>query len=164
VTPLNPTQAFARSLKQGRLLRDLNQQRLAERLTELGFPTAQSTIARIETGKRGVTLDDAVAISIALDIPLPNMIAGTAVEGYEVALTPKEVLTAELANSTLLGKLELGEERPLYSRLDFQPPDARDRRDELVRQGKVFVTTDEDGVTTTASRPVSFKPRLDDRG
>jgi transcriptional regulator with XRE-family HTH domain len=139
------------SVKKGRQLLDWNQQKLAERLTELGLPTRQSTIARIETGKRGVSLDDAVALSIALDIPLPNMIAGATADGSEITLAPREVWPADLANANLRGDFSLnaGEGWGNYYRLDIRPREERERFirewEELRREGKIRREVSDDG-------------------
>jgi transcriptional regulator with XRE-family HTH domain len=153
-TRLTPTQAFALSVKKGRQLLDWNQQELADRLTELGLPTRQSTVARIETGKRGVSLEDAVALSIALDISLVNMIAGAAADGCEIALAPKEVWPADLANANLRGDFTLhtGPGWGNYHRLQVRPREDRIRFqqewDELKRQGKIRREVSEDGTIT----------------
>jgi transcriptional regulator with XRE-family HTH domain len=162
-TRLTPTQAFARSVKKGRQLLDWNQQQLAERLTELGLPTRQSTVARIETGKRGVSLDDAVALSIALDIALPNMIAGAAADGCELTLAPKEVWPADLANANLRGDFSLNAGElgwGNYYRLDLRSREDRERLrrqwEELRSQGKIRREVSEDGTVTEI--------RVDDQG
>jgi transcriptional regulator with XRE-family HTH domain len=154
-TRLTPTQALAKSVKLGRQLLGLNQQELAERLTELGLPTRQSTVARLETGKRGVSLDDAVALSIALDMPLPSMIAGAAVDGCEITLAPKEVWPADLANANLRGDFSLNAGEigwGNYYRLDIRPREERERFvqewEELKRQGKIRREVSEDGTVT----------------
>lgn len=59
------------------VLRDTNgwsQQDLADRLAELGYPLGRVAVAKIEGGSRGVSLDDAVAIAAAFDVPLPLLV------------------------------------------------------------------------------------------
>jgi transcriptional regulator with XRE-family HTH domain len=139
-------------VKKGRQLLGWNQQQLAERLTELGLTTGQPTIARIEKGKRGVSLDDAVALSIAVDIPLASMIAGATADGCEITLAPKEVWPADLANANLRGDFSLNAGEVgwgNYYRLDIRPREERERFirewEDLRRQGKIRREVSDDG-------------------
>ncbi len=104
---LTPSEAFIRTVRAARNRRGWNQQQLAERLTELGVPTAQSTVARLEKGKRGVSLDDALALSVALDVSLMHMVAGAAVDYDEIAFAPAVVLDTEQARENIRGNLSL---------------------------------------------------------
>jgi transcriptional regulator with XRE-family HTH domain len=53
------------------------QKQLAARLATLGFVVHQSTIGKWEAGERRIALDEAIAISIALDVALSHLIAGS---------------------------------------------------------------------------------------
>jgi transcriptional regulator with XRE-family HTH domain len=53
------------------------QKQLAARLGTLGFVVHQSTVGKWEAGERKIALDEALAISIALDVALSHMIAGS---------------------------------------------------------------------------------------
>ena len=143
------TEAFRWSVKTARKRRDWNQQQLAERLTELGVPTAQSTVARLEKGQRGVSLDEAVALGVALDVSLAHLIGGPAVEGDEIALTPTEVLSAELTRTWIAGdgpSLHTGPDMGLYytfkSRAEMErfwqnnPNAPTYERGEIIRRGR----------------------------
>jgi transcriptional regulator with XRE-family HTH domain len=60
-----------------RLLREargISQAEIAARVTRMGIALPQQTIARIETGKRTLRLDEAEAIARALGVDLPDMI------------------------------------------------------------------------------------------
>jgi transcriptional regulator with XRE-family HTH domain len=64
------------------------QSRLAERLDALGYSISQATLAKIETGRRQVTIQDLVAIAVALDTP-PLLLLLPHDLNAEVALTPR---------------------------------------------------------------------------
>jgi transcriptional regulator with XRE-family HTH domain len=147
---LTPSQAVARSVKRARQLQNWNQQQLAHRLTELGLPTRQSTIARIETGKRGVSLDDAVALSVALDVPLVRLIAGQAVDDEQIALAPAEVFPAELARLHLVGSVHLGSPANLSTWWKGHGEKAREEGwfERAKEAGRVRTDTASDGTTT----------------
>ena len=163
---LTPSQAFARSVKSARQLRNWNQKQLAERLTELGVPTHQATVARVEKKKRGVSLDDAVAFSLALDMPLIEMIGGAAVADYSVALTPKEAWSPELVRMHLRGEFSFsrpGDRGPYYSwRGRGDPKRFAEDFERLEHDGRVRREQHEDGsyiLVATESRE-----RGDDNG
>lgn len=83
----SPGAIFAKSLRFYRTDRGLGLRELAERLEELGHPIHFSALGKIETGHRKVLLDDVVAISIALDVPVA-MLASPAVDALPVSMTP----------------------------------------------------------------------------
>jgi transcriptional regulator with XRE-family HTH domain len=61
-----------------RLLREargISQAEIATRVTRLGVPLPQQTIARIETGKRALRLDEAEVIARALSSDLLEMVS-----------------------------------------------------------------------------------------
>jgi transcriptional regulator with XRE-family HTH domain len=53
------------------------QKQLAARLAKLGFVVHQSTIGKWEAGERRISLDEALAISVALDVDPAHMVAGS---------------------------------------------------------------------------------------
>jgi len=79
-----------------------SQARLAQRLTDLGYSMHETTLTRIERGTRKVTLDDAVAIAAALDVPLTALLLPGAREEL-VQLTPKITVSAATTSDWLLG-------------------------------------------------------------
>ena len=56
----------ARALRMDRGL--TTHQKMAEALTAQGWPTNRSTVVRFESGKRGITVDDLVALAVALNV------------------------------------------------------------------------------------------------
>jgi hypothetical protein len=50
-----------------------------------------------------VSLDDALAFSIALDVPLVRLLGGQAVDDELIALTPKWIYQADLARLHMVG-------------------------------------------------------------
>ena len=150
MSALTPSQAVARSVKRARKLADMNQQDLAERLTELGIPTTQSTIARLERGRRGISLDDAVALSIALNVSLSRLIGGQAVEDDEIAMSPKCVCEAELARLHVAGRFRMGWNPDLnWWKSKHEEAHDSERFERAQREGRLVKTeTADDGTTT----------------
>lgn len=69
-----PGETFAARLAEVRKRRGWTQARLAERLSQLGYSLPAEQVSRIETGKRGVSLDDAFALAYALDCSLLHLL------------------------------------------------------------------------------------------
>src|SRR5581483_6188542 len=69
-----PAEVFAARVREARTRRDWTQQTLCERLEELGFPMDRASLARLETGKRGVSLEEFTAIAAALGTAPANML------------------------------------------------------------------------------------------
>lgn len=63
-----PTQRVGQRVVALREQRGLSQRALADRLTSLGVRTHQTGVAKIETGGRKVTVDDLVALAVALNV------------------------------------------------------------------------------------------------
>ncbi len=61
---------FARRLRMFRRRPSLTQQHLADQMTAAGHKMANSAISNIESGKRLVTIGEAVQVAAALGIPL----------------------------------------------------------------------------------------------
>lgn len=60
-----------------RLRKGWTQKQLAARLASLGIVVHHTTIGKWEAAERRITLDEALAISIALDVALVHMISGS---------------------------------------------------------------------------------------
>lgn len=73
-TNLAPGEIFSRRMKDAREAAGIAQTELSRRLEELGYTLKRSAIADIESGRRRVTLDDALAISAALGVAPLHMI------------------------------------------------------------------------------------------
>lgn len=65
---LKPSEIFGRQLKKSRRRRDWTQDKLAKRMKDLGMSIDRASIAKIEQGKRGVSVDEALALSLALGV------------------------------------------------------------------------------------------------
>lgn len=63
-----PSEVFAERTKTVREDRRWSQRQLAERLTEMDAPIHQTAVAKIESGARKVSLDEALRVAAALDV------------------------------------------------------------------------------------------------
>jgi transcriptional regulator with XRE-family HTH domain len=86
---------FRQRMRAMRGVRRMSQRTLAEALALAGVKLDYSAIARIEHGRRGISLDEAVSIAYVLRVPLVEML--TPVEGDSmVRLTPHIAVAAEV--------------------------------------------------------------------
>src|SRR5919106_7003649 len=76
---------FARCLQDERKRRGWSQAELSRRVSALGHELKKDAMSKIEGGSRGVTLDDAVALAAALDVPLFVLLLGERDEEIELA-------------------------------------------------------------------------------
>jgi transcriptional regulator with XRE-family HTH domain len=72
-----PSEVFAEQMRIQRGRRGWTQRQLATRLAKLGLAVHQTKIGKWEAGERRITLDEALAISVALDVSPAHMIAGS---------------------------------------------------------------------------------------
>lgn len=70
-----PSEVFQRRMREERERRGVSQREMVQRLADLGHPMAQPAITRIESGKRKVSLDEAVLIATALDMTAEQLYA-----------------------------------------------------------------------------------------
>ena len=103
-----PSEIFAERVRAVREARRWNQQDLADRLAEIGAATDRATVARTETGARGISLDDAITYTAALGSQFIHMVVG--VTGGDVALAPGLEASDVTARRWLRGQLSLQEE------------------------------------------------------
>jgi transcriptional regulator with XRE-family HTH domain len=86
-----PSEVFAEQMRIQRDRRGWTQRQLAARLSKLGLVVHQTKIGKWESGERRITLDEALAISVALDVSPAHMIAGSysdeALRGPTIALS-----------------------------------------------------------------------------
>jgi transcriptional regulator with XRE-family HTH domain len=85
-----PSAVFAANLKRERKSAGYTAAALADELGAIGADISRSAIAQIESGRRGtrgVTLDEALAISAALGVPLTAMLMPT--DDETVSLAPE---------------------------------------------------------------------------
>jgi transcriptional regulator with XRE-family HTH domain len=76
-----PSEVFAEQMRIQRDRRGWTQRQLAARLSKLGLVVHQTKIGKWESGERRITLDEALAISVALDVSPAHMIAGSYSDG-----------------------------------------------------------------------------------
>lgn len=82
-----PSDVFVQRLRETRNARALSQAEFAELLKAHGVPLSKTALARIESGDRGLSLDEALAISATLNAVPGYML--TPNEGEYVRLTDK---------------------------------------------------------------------------
>jgi transcriptional regulator with XRE-family HTH domain len=82
-----PSEVVAERLREKRKARGLSQEQLAEMLTRAGTPMSKWALLAIEKGKRGLSLDEALAIATVLNAVPEQML--TPPEGVFVRLTDK---------------------------------------------------------------------------
>jgi transcriptional regulator with XRE-family HTH domain len=75
--PLRPSEVFVEQMRIQRARKGWTQKQLAARLAKLGFVVHQTTIGKWEAGERRISLDEALAISVALDVDPAHMVAGS---------------------------------------------------------------------------------------
>lgn len=106
MTAKRPSEVLAQSLPRMRDRRGWSQQDLADRLDQAGYPFSRVAVAKIEGGTRGVTLDDAVALAVALEVPLAVLVLPLET-GEDVALVPGSAVKAWDAFDWMLGAFPL---------------------------------------------------------
>lgn len=93
---LGPSAIFRRRLRAALTTRGWSLRQLASRLEELGYPLRASALNKIEHAQRDISLDDAVAIAVALEVPLPLLFLPYGDEDG-VALTPGRKVHPDMA-------------------------------------------------------------------
>jgi transcriptional regulator with XRE-family HTH domain len=110
-----PSEAFRRQLRQIRKARGWTQQDLANALAEAGMGRLDVfVINRMESGKRRVSLDEAIGIAAVLGVSPLHLIVPR--DDARVHLTPQEAVTAADARVWLRGMrpLRKADERLFY--------------------------------------------------
>lgn len=69
-----PSEVFAARLRETRKARGLSQTELARRMTESGRPLSKEALLRIENGTRGLSLDEALALTAVLFVVPPHLL------------------------------------------------------------------------------------------
>lgn len=88
---LKPEKVFARQLRTTRERRGWTQAQLAERLSEMGVKLAQSALSKIESGERGVGLDECLSIAAALGVS-PGSLAIPKAKDLQLEIAPSLVV------------------------------------------------------------------------
>lgn len=109
-----PSKLFSWNVRAERLSRHWSQAELAERVSDfLGTTLHQTTVAKIESGSRSVSVDEAAAFAIALDVPIDRMLYEEALDWTQYTLDSiqREIETAQEslgeAEAALMEKMEL---------------------------------------------------------
>lgn len=102
-----PSARVGQSVAELRRSRGLTTRALSERLDELGHRIPQSSISKIEAGKRTVDADDLVALAIALGTTPNRLLFGDRAGINGVALTPKVSTTGHRAWAWATGQFPL---------------------------------------------------------
>ena len=84
---MKPSEVFARRLREKRKDRGFTQEQLAEMLTAVGIPISKTALLGIESGKRGLSLDEAFGITAVLNAVPAHML--TPPEGVHAQVTGK---------------------------------------------------------------------------
>jgi hypothetical protein len=84
-----------------------SQAQLAEHLTQLGYPMHETTLARIESGDRKVTLADAAVITAALGCEFVHLVTPSDDDAAMVALAPGMKVQARDVRRWLRGETPL---------------------------------------------------------
>jgi transcriptional regulator with XRE-family HTH domain len=92
---------FRLNLPEARKDRDLTQAQLAREMVRFGYPTTTTVIARIESGERKVTLEEAIVITTVLGCQLAHLIA--APSANKIRITKKVTVTAAQFRDWLRG-------------------------------------------------------------
>jgi transcriptional regulator with XRE-family HTH domain len=123
----------AESIREQRRRKGWSQERLGERLAELGLEMDTTNIGRIEAGKRRLKIDDLLMFAIALDVSPVHLLAGSYLaEDLMVRLSPKlEPLSSRQVRMWLRGQKEL----KWQDRRRFYTEIAPDELDELLPAG-----------------------------
>src|SRR5215217_3374746 len=90
---IGPTEVFAARLREMRDARGLTQAELAQQMTEAGRPLSRGALLRLESGERGLLLDEAIALTRLLHAVPAQLL--TAPEGALTALTGKEAVDGD---------------------------------------------------------------------
>jgi transcriptional regulator with XRE-family HTH domain len=104
-----PSEAFVRNMiltrrqKLDENGRPWSQKRLAAELKRIGSPLDEAAIAKLETDRRRLTLDDALEIAAALDVS-PAYLFTPQEEGSEVKIAPRKKQTAQEVREWVRGE------------------------------------------------------------
>jgi transcriptional regulator with XRE-family HTH domain len=117
-----PGETFRRRMSEARKLHNLTQRGLVARLHDKGLEINQAAIARIESGERKVSLDEAVAIAAVLDQAPMNLFLATD-DRTPVLLAPAFKVDQATARRWAAGGRALDPEN-FEPYLDMSPADA----------------------------------------
>lgn len=104
------SETLAIELRSTRRRREWTQQDLADRLSAIGASVDRSAIAKIEAGKRGVSVDEALWLAVALGVSPTALLLPRSGGRFQVA--PTVVVTAAYARDWFGGEGYLGATAP----------------------------------------------------
>ncbi len=110
-----PGQTFARQVRETRERKPWSQEQLASRLKGLGVDWDRATLARLETGKRKASLDDAMLLAAALGVSPQYLFLPRSSE--PVQLAPNLTVDVRLARDWMRGLATLrgADERTFFT-------------------------------------------------
>jgi transcriptional regulator with XRE-family HTH domain len=104
-----PTEVFRARLREVRRLKNWTQADLAAALAGTGLDLGEPAVTRMERGSRGVSLDEAIAISAVLGVSLLHMVVPLE-DGTDSRLTPRMSAAVTDARAWARGQRPLREE------------------------------------------------------
>jgi transcriptional regulator with XRE-family HTH domain len=131
-----PREVFARRVKEVRTRRGWTQQELADRMALFGWPIDRATIARTEGLAREVSLEEALAICVALGVCPLHMVVPLSDDEW-LAVAPTLVLPPYQARKWMRGQLalDLKDHRTYYTEVpDSQVEQAFERLAQLAEE------------------------------
>lgn len=126
---------FRENMKKWRKIRGMSQDDLARKITENppdSLTFRQQTIQKIENGHRGLSLTDAVLISVALDVDLNTMLMGPDSPDMTIDEQVKDELRRDMELAHLALKTVKGTLEHLQKVYDIAPTDKH--RESVLRQ------------------------------
>jgi len=101
---VHPSELVRMTLRRQRSLRGWTQKQLAERLAKSGYPRSQTDVSRLESGERGLSVDDLVALACALNVSPVRLLEGAFLDSPpDVAVTSGVVVPYRRFRSWLRG-------------------------------------------------------------
>jgi transcriptional regulator with XRE-family HTH domain len=115
--PTTFEQTAARRVRYLRERLGWSQRDLADRLRNLGAPIDRASVARLETGKRGLSVDEAMRLAAALNVAPVHLLVDP--DGDEpVQATPTDQLTPAEARDWIRGAMPLVSQDPRGYRMN----------------------------------------------
>jgi len=138
---------------------------VAERMAELGRPLSLNGVSKVERGKRGVDVDDLVALALALNVsPLRLLLAPDASDD-RISLTPKVSVSKRDAWQWASGEHQLGLTEELEevdtSRRGGDVDDALRRAEEFSNENRPHVEADDWTLKQYRERELVLDPVAD---
>lgn len=106
--PRRISEITARRVRVWRDRHDVTAEELSERATDMGHPLSRVAITQIENGNRGISLDEALVLAAALNVPPLLLLLPLDRDVERVALTPKITEHPDAVRRWLVGEEEFG--------------------------------------------------------